>query len=423
LKGEFVVKNLALILSFVFVLTIFAGVSLATEENSDGNTTSKSTSCSSACSSVSSTDSCSGECTSAIADVVEVQKYNRSIHIMAMLLVGFGFLMVFVRKYGRSALTATFLLVSVGIPLYLVIASLCPHYKGHSEIDSLILAEFAAASLLICAGAVLGRLKMFQYILLGLLFIPAYMTNEWLVLESGFGLLGQGGFVDTGGSIVIHAFGAIFGLAVVLTMTTKREQGIEIQADATSDRFSMLGSMVLWVFWPSFCAALVAPELVPSTIVNVVLALCGSPIATYFATVLLRRKIAIADIANAALAGGVAIGSTCDFATHATAIIIGVLAGLLSTFGFAVIQARLQKGLKMVDTCGVTNLHGLPGLLGGLAAIFVVKGINPGAQLTGIGITILFALITGFVVGKIISLLGRRVDPYDDEEEFLDAEC
>ena len=50
--------------------------------------------------------------------VVDVQRCDRAIHIMAMLLVGFGFLMVFVKKYGRSALTATFLLVSVAIPLF-----------------------------------------------------------------------------------------------------------------------------------------------------------------------------------------------------------------------------------------------------------------------------------------------------------------
>jgi ammonium transporter Rh len=43
---------------------------------------------------------------------------------MAMLLFGFGFLMVFVKKYGRSALTATFLLVSVSLPTYLAIKSL-----------------------------------------------------------------------------------------------------------------------------------------------------------------------------------------------------------------------------------------------------------------------------------------------------------
>ncbi len=52
-----------------------------------------------------------------LSDVVNVQKYFRAIHIMAMLLAGFGFLMVFVRKYGCAALTATYLLVSAAIPL------------------------------------------------------------------------------------------------------------------------------------------------------------------------------------------------------------------------------------------------------------------------------------------------------------------
>jgi len=94
-----------------------------------------------------------------LSSVVDVQKYNRSIHVMAMLLVGFGFLMVFVKKYGRSAVTATYLLVSVAIPIYFLISSLGLLGEPiHMEIERLILAEFAAASLLICAGAVLGRL-------------------------------------------------------------------------------------------------------------------------------------------------------------------------------------------------------------------------------------------------------------------------
>lgn len=55
---------------------------------------------------------------SPLGHVIEVQQYSRAIHIMAMLLVGFGFLMVFVKKYGRTAVTATYLLVSISIPLY-----------------------------------------------------------------------------------------------------------------------------------------------------------------------------------------------------------------------------------------------------------------------------------------------------------------
>jgi ammonium transporter Rh len=176
--------------------------------------------------------------------------------------------------------------------------------------------------------------------------------------------------------------------------------------------------MVLWVFWPSFCAALVAPELIPTTVMNVVFALCGSTLLTYFATVLLRKKIDAADIANATLAGGVAIGSTCDKVSLPVAFAIGAVAGFASTFGFAVIQEKLQKGLRLVDTCGVSNLHGIPGLLGGLAALVFVGGIDKGAQGLGIVITIVVALITGFVAGKVLSLTGHRERVYDDAEEF-----
>jgi ammonium transporter Rh len=352
-----------------------------------------------------------------LAALSDVQKYERAIHIMAMLLIGFGFLMVFVKKYGRSALTATYLLVSVSIPLYFLKENF--HGIGSSEgiIGTLILAEFAAASLLICAGAVLGRLKMGQYMLLGILFVPFYALNEWIVLNGGLGLI-SGKVVDTGGSIVIHAFGAIFGLGVAASMTTLKEYDAPIECDDTSDRYSLLGSMVLWVFWPSFCAALVAPADVPRTAVNVILALCGSTIATYFASVRLRGKISAADIANATLAGGVAIGSTCDLAVPGSAFAIGIMAGIVSTFGFAIIQARLTDMTKKVDTCGVLYLHGLPGLFGGIAALFVVSGINIGAQLAGILITVAVAAGSGLISGKVIAALGRRTEPYLDDEEF-----
>jgi ammonium transporter Rh len=102
------------------------------------------------------------------------------------------------------------------------------------------------------------------------------------------------------------------------------------------------------------------------------------------------------------------------------AFAIGAVAGLASTFGFAVIQERLQKGLRLVDTCGVSNLHGIPGLLGGLAALVFVGGINKGAQGLGIGITVAVALVTGLLAGKTLALTGHRNQPYEDSEEFQD---
>ena len=154
------------------------------------------------------------------------------------------------------------------------------------------------------------------------------------------------------------------------------------------------------------------------TVMNVIFALSGSTLLTYLATVLLRRKIDAADIANATLAGGVAIGSTCDQVSLPVAFAIGAVAGFASTFGFAIIQSKLQKVLRLVDTCGVSNLHGIPGLLGGLAALLVVSGIDVGAQAIGIGFTIVVAIVAGLVSGKLLSLTGHRAQPYEDAEEF-----
>lgn len=352
--------------------------------------------------------------------ILDALTYIRAIQVMAMLLIGFGFLMVFVRQYGRSAITATFLLVSLAIPLYYTKDALgLPVDGSHSLIDRLVLSEFAAASLLIAAGAVLGRLNMVQYLLLGALFLPFYALDEWILSLGGLGWLPAGQFVDTGGSILIHAFGALFGVAAALSLTRGQEQAIPIESDDTSDRFSLLGSMVLWVFWPSFCAALVPASAIPATAVNVILALCASTLATYAGSVLLRGKILPADIANAALAGGVAIGSTCDRVPPLQAFAIGLAAGLLSTVGYALVQEQLQKALRLVDTCGVLYLHGLPGLLGGLATLVGVAGVDGVTQLKGISIAITIALGSGFLVGKLISLTGQRSQPYCDGEEFL----
>jgi len=351
----------------------------------------------------------------------EAQQYDRAIHIMAMLLIGFGFLMVFLKKYGRSALTATFLLVSVAIPMYFFFTEVEPLARSKGDVEKLILSEFGAASLLIAAGALLGRIKMHQYIVLGMLFIPFYMINEWIILENGIGLM-PGAMADTGGSVIIHTFGALFGVAAAVTLSQKRDLETPMEADATSDRYSMFGSMVLWIFWPSFCAALVPAEAVAFTVVNVILALCGSTLITYLLSKQIRGKINIADIANAALAGGVAIGATCDHASHAMAVVVGVLAGAISTAGFALLQSKQQKFLKAVDTCGVSNLHGLPGIFGGLAAIPLVQGISAGGQLMGIAITISIAILSGLLSGKIISLFGSKKLSYVDSEEFADAE-
>lgn len=351
-----------------------------------------------------------------------VAQYNYSIHILAMLVVGFGFLMVFVKRYGFSATTGTYLVVATGLPLYMFLRAngMVGHALTPHSVETLMLAEFAVATTLIGMGAVLGRLRVFQYALLALLLVPLYALNEWLVLDNGSGL--TKGFQDSAGSIVIHAFGAYFGLAASLALTTAQQRSRPIESDPTSDRFSMLGSMVLWLFWPSFATAIVPFEEMPQTIVNTLLSLSGATLATYFlSTYLHKGKTSMMDMANAALAGGVSIGSTCNIVGPTGAFTIGVLAGVLSVIGYVFIQPMLESKIKLIDTCGVHNLHGMPGLLGGLSAMVVVPGVA-GAQIAGIGISLAIALVGGLVVGTVIKITGTVEHPYEDYPEFTHVE-
>lgn len=355
----------------------------------------------------------------AVNAVQQVAQYNYAIHILAMLLVGFGFLMVFVKKYGYGATTGTYLVVATGIPLYVLLRAsgiLCAEPIAPSTIKALLYAEFAVASALIAMGAVLGRLRVFQYALLALLLVPAYLLNEWLVLDGGLKV--TKGFVDTAGSIIIHAFGAYFGLGMTLVLTRAEQRSKPIECDETSDRFSMIGSMVLWLFWPSFCSAIVPLEEMPRTMMNTVLALSGATLSTYLLSTLLRKgQTSFGDMANAALAGGVAIGATCNVVGPAVAFGIGALAGALCVLGYVFIQPALYTRFKIVDTCGVHNLHGMPGVLGGLIAILAVPGVAV-PQFIGIGVTVALALGCGLLGGALIKVTGSPRLAYEDRESF-----
>lgn len=360
----------------------------------------------------------SAETAAVLSEARVVAQYNYIIHILAMLLIGFGFLMVFVRRYGFGAVTGTYLVVAVGLPLYILLRAngIFGHQLSPHTLDALLFAELSVATALIAMGAVLGRLRVFQYALLALLVVPLYLLNEWLVLDDAIGY--TTGFKDAAGSIVIHAFGAYFGLSMSIVLTTAYQRTKPIESDHTSDRFAMLGSMVLWLFWPSFATALVPLENMPQTVVNTLLALSGATIATYFLSSKLHHgKTSMVDMANAALAGGVAIGSVCDVVSPTGAFGIGLLAGAVSVLGYVFLQPVLESKFKLVDTCGVHNLHGMPGLLGGMSAFLVVPDVAI-AQFNGMMITLFIAIVGGLAAGAIIRATGTTREPYEDSVEF-----
>lgn len=71
-------------------------------------------------------------------------------------------------------------------------------------------------------------------------------------------------------------------------------------------------------------------------------------------------------ILNATLAGGVSVGSASDLVvTAGVAMAIGTLAGIVSACGFIWLGGWLKEKINLQDTCGVHNLHGMPGVIGG----------------------------------------------------------
>ena len=79
-------------------------------------------------------------------------------------------------------------------------------------------------------------------------------------------------------------------------------------------------------------------------------------------------------ILNASLAGGVACGANAEIIVAPYgAMLLGFIAGCVSSFGVAYLSHFLQNAINLHDTCGVHNLHGMPGIIGGLVSAIVAS--------------------------------------------------
>jgi ammonium transporter Rh len=87
-----------------------------------------------------------------------------------------------------------------------------------------------------------------------------------------------------------------------------------------------------------------------------------------------HQKFVMEHIQNATLAGGVAIGAVADLMVGPwAALTIGSIAAIISVLGYDILSPFLKKRFKIHDTCGVHNLHGMPGVLGSLISCIVVS--------------------------------------------------
>uniref|UniRef100_A0A0K2TS92 Ammonium transporter AmtB-like domain-containing protein n=2 Tax=Lepeophtheirus salmonis TaxID=72036 RepID=A0A0K2TS92_LEPSM len=300
-----------------------------------------------------------------------LQVYPMFQDVSVMIFIGFGFLMSFLKKYGLSAVSLSFLLSVLCVEWgTLVIGFFHLHHgKIYLDLAGMLNSEFAAATILISFGVVIGKTTPLQLIVMVLIEMVLFVVNEVI----GRNMIRA---IDAGDTIFVHLFGAYFGVACSFALQDKRVANHENQASRyNSDLFSMVGTIFLWIFWPSFNAstALIGgPQ--HRAILNTYYSLCACVVSTFAVSALTssKKKFVMEHIQNATLAGGVAIGAAADmFVTPLGALIVGSVAGVISTLGFDYVTPFLNDKLRVHDTCGVHNLHGMPALFGSIISMIV----------------------------------------------------
>jgi ammonium transporter Rh len=133
-----------------------------------------------------------------------------------MIFVGFGFLYTFMREYSFSGLGFNLLLACQCIQwstltnwfFRVATGSIDTWDRVPLTLRSLVEGDYAAAAALIALGVVLGKANAVQLSVMALLMMPVYSLNQ-AICEHYLHA------ADAGGSMFIHTFGAVFGLAVV----------------------------------------------------------------------------------------------------------------------------------------------------------------------------------------------------------------
>lgn len=368
----------------------------------------------------------------------EVKEYVVFRDIMAMLLLGFGFLMTFLKNYGLGAVGFTMMLSVLSMELNIAVellARMCYGSSGEEtswpmpiSMATLIDSEFAAATLMITFGAIIGRASPLQLLIICISQSFFYAFNKVALV------LGAIGAEDVGGSMTIHMFGAYFGLAASYALGAPKDvmTGEVAVPDRVSDVLALIGTTILWVYWPSFVGATETAVLENEKlcIINTTLALMASTTMSFFLSQKLKHgKFDPVHVANSTLAGGVAIGSAARLNIGpAGAIITGMLAGAASVYGYVYSSPYLESKFGICDTCGVGNLHGYPSLIGGLLSIafvaldsdadFLEYSVIPQMcrQFAGVIATLLVSVAGGYGTGVFASSFKD-----DTTHSFLDS--
>ncbi|NXE93188.1 RHL protein, partial [Menura novaehollandiae] len=344
-----------------------------------------------------------------------------------MVIFGFGFFLMVLRRYGFSSTAFNFLIIVLGVQCSVLVEDF--FFFSFSFFScSLAKGLVSVTAVVISTGAVLGKANPLQLIVMTLVELIVFNVSRWInrtFLKVPYNLT----------LMHVHLFGAYFGLAVASRFPEPPPGLDKNRSTPKSDLFSVLGTVFVWVFWPSFNSVLTDAK--KEAVLNTYFALAVSAVTAFMLSALTSKdgKFRMSHLHSAVLAGGVTISYTAPSISHPwIAMILGLLGSVITILGSHCLQRCLNPPLKIQDTCGVHFTFGLPAVLGALAAV-VLCVVKEGTRaqwnnLSSLGFLIFFdvgafcqtistALVTGFITGLILNIKLLKIVPvskyFDDQ--------
>ena len=307
---------------------------------------------------------------------------------------------------------------------------------------------FAAITVALVVGGLAERIKFSALLVFAVLwftfsYLPmAHMVWFWggpSAFADAAGFVFAKGALDFAGGTVVHINAAMAALMGAIVLGKRIGYGKE-SLSPHSLTMTMIGAALLWVGWFGFNAGsnLEANGIAVLALANTIVATAAAAMSWMLVEWLLRGKPSMLGVASGAVAGLVAVTPAAGFVGPMGAIVLGLVAGVLSFWGVT----GLKKMLGVDDSLDVFGIHGVAGIVGAIGTgIFAAPSLGGtgvfdyaagavgefsiAAQVTsqawGVGVTILWSGIVSFVLFKLIDMLmGLRVSE-EAEREGLDT--
>ncbi len=288
---------------------------------------------------------------------------------------------------------------------------------------------FAAITPALITGAFAERKRFSAFVLFTILWSVLVYSPlaQWVWSPEGWLFLL--GALDFAGGTVVHISSGVSALVVALVIGRRVVNGDRMEPHDVP--MTVLGAGLLWFGWFGFNAgsAVAANGLAASAFIVTNTAAAAATITWVLASYLRGRKVSVVGAACGAVAGLVAITPASGFVGVGGALIIGFIAG-----GLCFSATLLRERVKVDDALDVFAVHGVGGTFGAIATgIFATAAVQPaytgllegnGQQLVNqfiaVGATIAYAVVSTFVIIKVVNvILGIRVNS-ESEEMGLD---